>query len=44
VFIGAWWLLRPLDNHGLWAAFLIFNGARGATQWWLWRRAVRAWA
>jgi MATE family multidrug resistance protein len=38
VFAGAWWLLQPLGNHGLWAAFLLFNGARGLAQAWLWRR------
>lgn len=38
VFLLAWWLLRPWGNHGLWAAFLLFNAARGAGQWWLWRR------
>jgi len=28
-FIPFWWLLRFLDNHGLWLAFIIFNGYRG---------------
>lgn len=41
-FFAAWWLLRPLGNHGLWAAFLLFNGARGVAQWWVWRRRAAA--
>lgn len=42
VFVVAWWALRPLGNHGLWAAFLLFNGARGIAQRWTWRRATGA--
>jgi MATE family multidrug resistance protein len=42
VFAAAWWATRALGNHGLWAAFLLFNGARGATQGWLWRRRAAA--
>ncbi len=42
VYLPAWWLLRPLGNHGLWAAFLLFNAARGAAQWWVLRRARSA--
>jgi MATE family multidrug resistance protein len=38
VFAVAWWALRPLGNHGLWAAFLLFSLMRGAAQWWVWRR------
>ncbi len=29
VFLPLWWWLQPLGNHGLWLAFLAFNGARG---------------
>ncbi|MEM6512390.1 MAG: MATE family efflux transporter [Pseudomonadota bacterium] len=29
VFMPAWFVLRPFDNHGLWAAFLLFLLARG---------------
>ncbi|MGF1456443.1 MAG: MATE family efflux transporter [Alphaproteobacteria bacterium] len=31
LYLAAWWLLQPWGNHGLWAAFLIFFAARGAT-------------
>ncbi len=31
LYLAAWWLLQPLGNHGLWAAFLIFFAARGVT-------------
>ena len=31
IFLGAWWLLEPLGNHGLWAAFYVHYGARIAT-------------
>ena len=29
VFLPAWYLLRPFDNHGLWLAFLVFRASRG---------------
>lgn len=32
IYLGAWWLLQPLDNTGLWIALLIFFIARGALQ------------
>jgi MATE family multidrug resistance protein len=32
LYLGAWWLLRPLGNTGLWLAILIYFGARGALQ------------
>jgi MATE family multidrug resistance protein len=32
VYLPAWWLLRPLGNHGLWLAFILFNAARGIAQ------------
>jgi MATE family multidrug resistance protein len=31
IFIAAWWLLQPLGNHGLWAAFSIHYVARCMT-------------
>jgi MATE family multidrug resistance protein len=42
VYLPAWWLLRPLGNHGLWLAFTLFLAARGAAQWWVLRRLGRA--
>jgi len=42
VYLPAWWLLRPWDNHGLWAAFILFLGARGLAQWWVLRRRLAA--
>lgn len=41
VYLPAWWLLQPLGNHGLWAAFLLFFAARGAAQAWLLRGRAR---
>lgn len=38
VFLAVWYFARPLGNHGLWLAFLIFNGVRGAYQHWLFGR------
>ena len=29
VFVPAWFLLQPLGNHGLWAAFTLFMASRG---------------
>lgn len=34
VFLPAWYLLQPLDNHGLWIAFLMFFAARGMSMAW----------
>ncbi len=31
LFFGAWWLLRPHGNNGLWAAFYVHYGARTLT-------------
>jgi MATE family multidrug resistance protein len=31
LFLAAWWLLRPLGNHGLWAALYVSYLARTAT-------------
>ncbi len=41
VYLPAWWLLRPLGNHGLWLAFLLFFAARGLAQAWLLGREMR---
>jgi len=41
VYLPAWWLLRPFGNHGLWAAFTLFNLARGGAQWWILHRVRR---
>src|SRR5437763_13072478 len=32
LYLGVWWLTRPLGNAGLWIAILVFLGARGALQ------------
>ncbi len=32
LYLGVWWLTRPLGNTGLWIAILVFFGARGALQ------------
>lgn len=37
-YLLAWWLLQDFGNHGLWAAFLIFNALRGATLGWVFQR------
>jgi len=42
VYLPAWYLLRPLGNHGLWLAFTLFLGARGLAQWWVMRRLERS--
>jgi MATE family multidrug resistance protein len=42
VYLPAWYLLRPLGNHGLWFAFTLFLGARGLAQWWVLRRLERS--
>ena len=31
IYLPAWWLGQAWGNHGLWFAFTLFNGARGAT-------------
>jgi MATE family multidrug resistance protein len=30
VYLPAWWLTRPLGNHGLWLAFMLFTLVRSA--------------
>lgn len=32
IYLLSWYLLQPLGNHGLWAALLVFLGARGLSQ------------
>ena len=34
-YLLAWWLLQGFNNHGLWAAFLIFNALRGLSLGWV---------
>ena len=41
VFLPAWWLLQPWGNHGLWAALMLFMGARGVTMAWSFRLLIR---
>ncbi len=38
VYLPLWWLFQGLGNHGLWLAFLAFNGARGASLYLYYRR------
>ncbi|MGR9046824.1 MAG: MATE family efflux transporter, partial [Gammaproteobacteria bacterium] len=35
VFLPAWYLAQPLENHGLWLALLLFMAARGFSMAWL---------
>ncbi len=42
VYLPAWFLLQGLANHGLWLAFVAFNGARGITLWHYFRKLNRA--
>jgi multidrug resistance protein, MATE family len=40
LYVGLLWvLIDPFGNHGLWAALMGMNAARGAAAWWLWRAA-----
>ena len=34
-YLLAWWLLQGFQNHGLWAAFLVFNTLRGISLSWV---------
>ncbi|MEP5765499.1 MAG: MATE family efflux transporter [Halieaceae bacterium] len=38
VYLPLWYLLRGQGNHGLWFAFIAFNGARGLTLAWYFRQ------
>jgi len=42
IFLAAWWLFRPLGNHGLWAAFYVHYLARTATLLRCYPRLLRA--
>jgi len=37
-YLVAWWLLQDYGNHGLWAAFIVFNALRGITLGWVFQR------
>ncbi len=37
VYILGYFVFLPFGNHGLWAALLIYMGARGLVQWWWYR-------
>ncbi|MEM0955748.1 MAG: MATE family efflux transporter [Pseudomonadota bacterium] len=38
IYLPAWYLSRGLENDGLWLAFTLFNGSRGATLAWYFLR------
>ena len=40
VFLPSWYLLRPLGNHGLWLAFILFMAGRGVGMHYFYRRRV----
>ncbi|MEO0997359.1 MAG: MATE family efflux transporter [Pseudomonadota bacterium] len=42
VFLPAWWLTRPLGNHGLWLAFTLFMAARSIGMYWYYERIPRS--
>ncbi len=42
VFLPAWWLARPLGNHGLWLAFTLFMAARSVGMYWYYQRIPRS--
>jgi len=42
VFLPSWYLLRPLGNHGLWLAFMLFLASRGIGMHVGYRRTVLA--
>ena len=42
IFLGAWWLLRPFGNHGLWAAFHVHYVARIGTLAYFYPRLLRS--
>jgi len=42
VFLPAWYLLRPLGNHGLWLALTLFLGSRGIGMHYFYRTRVLA--
>ena len=42
VFLFAWWMLTPLENHGLWAALYVYYLARIGTLYYYYPRLVRS--
>lgn len=42
VFLPAWYFARPLHNHGLWLALLLFMAARGCSMAWLFLKHRRS--
>jgi MATE family multidrug resistance protein len=42
IFLAGWWVLRPLGNHGLWAALYVSYLARLGTLLWYYPRLVQA--
>jgi len=42
IFLGAWWLLQPYGNHGLWGAFYVHYFARMGTLLYFYPRLVRS--
>lgn len=44
VYLGVWYLARPLGNHGLWLALMSFMAARGLSMAWVYRRLRREFA
>ena len=41
VYLPVWYLTRGMGNHGLWLAFITFNGARGAALYRCYRQMCR---
>jgi len=41
VYLPLWYLFRDAGNHGLWFAFIAFNGARGLSLGWYFRRLTQ---
>jgi MATE family multidrug resistance protein len=42
IFLMAWWLLRPLGNHGLWTALYVHYIARAGTLFYYYPGLVRS--
>lgn len=41
IYLPSWYVLRPLDNHGLWLALMLFLLARGITLGWRFARITQ---
>jgi MATE family multidrug resistance protein len=41
IYLPVWYVSRGLGNDGLWLAFTLFNGARGVTLFWYYRKLSR---